>query len=287
MQSTHGLCQIWFKPGATQQYYPLLHTTFWLANKIWGTSPLGYHLLNILLHSFSALMVMLILRELSVPGAWLAAFVFAVHPVCVESVAWISELKNVLSGFFYLLAAWTYLKFDQTRAPARYFAAFALFVAALLCKTVVATLPVALLIIFWWKRGKISWRQDARPLGPFFLVGIGAGIFTAWLERTSIIAGAAADFRFTLFQRCVIAGRAILFYLVKLVWPTRLTFIYPRWNVAHLPFSAILFPLAVLLMLVAAWRWARHGNRALLAGFLFFITSLFPALGFFDVYPFV
>src|SRR5205814_8548852 len=135
LQSWHGLLRIWFEPGATQQYYPLVHTAFWCANKLWGTQPLGYHLLNIILHAGSALLVMSILRRLAIPGAWLASFIFAVHPVHVESVAWISELKNVLSGFFYLMAFRVYLTFDRNRDWQPYVAALLLFLAALLCKT--------------------------------------------------------------------------------------------------------------------------------------------------------
>ena len=116
LRSLHGLWRIWFDLGATQQYYPLLHSAFWLEHRIWGDAVLGYHLTNVALHAASACLVVMIVRRLSLPGAWLAGFVFALHPVCVEAVAWISEQKSTLSGVFYLAAALTYLHFDRDAA---------------------------------------------------------------------------------------------------------------------------------------------------------------------------
>ena len=131
MRSWHGLYRIWFDVGATLQYYPLVHSAFWLEHRLWGDATLGYHLVNIFLHATAALMVALILRRLAIPGAYLAAAIFALHPVQVESVAWITELKNTLSAVFYLGAAMLYLRFDQTRKTAWYLAALGLFVLAL------------------------------------------------------------------------------------------------------------------------------------------------------------
>ena len=168
LRSWHGLYRIWFDLGATQQYYPLLHSVFWIEHKLWGDAPLGYHLVNILLHAMAALMVAAVLRRLEIPGAYLAAAIFALHPVQVESVAWITELKNTLSAVFYLSAAMLYLRFDQERKKPFYAGALVLFVLGLLSKTVTATLPAALLVIFWWKRGKLSWRRDVLPLVAFF-----------------------------------------------------------------------------------------------------------------------
>ena len=283
LRSLAGLARIWMQPGATQQYYPLAYTAFWMENKLWGDSTPGYHLVNLLLHAASALLVVGILQKLEVPGAWLAAGIFALHPVQVESVAWISELKNTLSGVFYLGAALAYLKFDQTRSRKFFAAALGLFILGLLTKTVIATLPAALLLMFWWKRGSLSWKQDARPLIPFFLVGIVTGLFTAWFERKVLHAeGQAYDFTF--IERMLIAGRALWFYLGKLCWPAKLVFIYPRWDVRQGVWWQYLFPAAMLLLLAALWRARRW--RGPLAGLLFFAGTLFPVLGFFNVYPF-
>src|SRR5207248_7296885 len=176
---------IWTEPGATQQYYPVAHSAFWIEHRLWGDAVLGYHLVNIALHATSAFLLLLVLRSIGVPGAGVAAVIFALHPVNVESVAWISELKNTLSTMFYLAAALVYLRFDQSRgggarSTRAYVTAFVLFILAVASKTVTATLPGALLIVFWWRRRRLEWRRDVAPLVPFFVVGLAAGLVTAW-----------------------------------------------------------------------------------------------------------
>jgi protein O-mannosyl-transferase len=282
LRSLNGLARIWIQLGATQQYYPLVHSVFWVEYKLWGDAPLGYHLINVLLHVFSALLLVKILRQLKIPGAWLAAALFALHPVEVESVAWVTELKNTLSGLFYLSAALAYLGFDRNRNRGNYAAALGLFLLGLMSKTVIASLPGALLVVFWWQRGKLTWKRDVLPLLPFFIAGMGAGLLTAWVERKFIHAE-GAEFNFSIVERFLIAGRDIWFYLGKIFWPVDLAFIYPRWNISQAVWWQYLFPAAALLLLgVLAWRrW-----RGTLAAMLFFIGTLFPALGFFNVYPF-
>lgn len=284
LRSAQGLAQIWAEPGATQQYYPLVYSLFWVEYKLWGDTTLGYHLVTILLHTFSALLLWKILQRLHVPGAYLAAAIFALHPVCVESVAWISEIKNTLSAAFYLGAALVYLRFDQARNWKCYFLALGLFLLGLMSKTAIATLPAALLVIFWWQRGKLAWKHDLVPLIPFFVVGVGAGLFTAWVEW-KFVGARGSGYDFTFIERVLIAGRVIWFYLGKLVWPVDLIFIYPRWQVSQTVWWQYLFPIMALLVSVGLWRLARR-NRAPLAAWLFFVGTLFPALGFFNVYPF-
>ena len=285
LRSLSGLARIWVQPGATQQYYPFVCSVFWLEHALWGDSTPGYHLVSLLLHAASALLLLKILRLLKVPGALLAAAIFALHPVQVESVAWISELKNTLSGILYFGSALAYLKFDRIRSGRFYAAAFGLFVLGLLSKTVIATLPAGLLLVFWWKRGRLSWKQDAVPLAPFFLVGLPVGLLTAWFER-KLVHAEGATFSYTLIERCLIAGRALWFYVGKLCWPAKLAFIYPRWNVSQAEGGQYLFPLTALLVVAAAWLLSRRRNRGLLAGVLYFAGTLFPALGFFNAYPF-
>ena len=282
LRSLHGLASIWTQLGATQQYYPLIHTVFWVEHKLWGDATAGYHWVNILLHAFSALLLVKILRQLNIPGAWLAAALFALHPVEVESVAWISELKNTLSAVFYLSAALAYLGFDRNRSHGNYVMSFGLFLLGLMSKTVIASLPAALLVVFWWQRGKLSWKRDVLPLIPFFGAGIGAGLLTAWVER-KFIGAEGAEFHFSMIERCLIAGRAFWFYVGKLVWPVDLAFVYPRWKVNSDAWWQYLFPAAALLLfgVLICRRW-----RGPLAALLFFAGTLFPALGFFNVYPF-
>ena len=284
LQSFHGLWRIWFELGATQQYYPLLHSAFWLEHRMWGDAVAGYHLTNVVLHALSACLVVMIMKRLSLPGAWFAGFVFALHPVQVESVAWISEQKSALSGVFYLAALLTYVHFDQDRRKSKYLLATGLFVLALLSKTVTATLPAVLLVIFWWRRGRLEWKRDVQPLLPWFALGISAGLFTAWVERT-LIGARGADFLLTPVQRVLIAGRAICFYAGKLLWPTNLMFFYPHWKIDPAVWWQWLFPAGVLALGMGLMFAARR-YRGPLAGFLIFSGTLFPVLGFLNVYPF-
>ena len=285
LESLHGLWRIWFDLGATQQYYPFLHSAFWMEHRIWGDAALGYHLTNVVLHAASACLVVRIVRRLSLPGAWLAGLVFALHPVCVEAVAWISEQKSTLSGVFYLGAALVYLRFDQTRRTPHYLWALGLFVLALLSKTVTATLPAALLVVFWWQRGRLGFRRDLRPLLPWFALSAAAGLFTAWVERT-YIGARGADFALTLAERFLLGGRVIWFYASKVVWPANLIFTYPRWKIDAGVWWQYLFPAGVLAAAMGLWLLARR-QRGPLAGFLFFTGTLFPVLGFLSVYPFI
>lgn len=285
LQSWSGLWRIWFEIGVTQQYYPLLHSAFWLEHRIWGDATLGYHVINVLWHATSACLLIAILRRLAVPGAMLAGLVFALHPVAVESVAWIAEQKNTLSTVFYLAAALAWLRFEDERRPARYAVATLWFVAALLTKTVTATLPAALLVIAWWRRGRLSWRGEVLPLLPWLFIGVAAGLGTTWFEHTQIGAK-GAEFTLSTIERGLLAGRVVWFYLGKLVWPAGLTFFYPRWTVDAEVAWQWLFPAATLAALAAGVWWSRR-DRGPLAAVLLFGGTLVPVLGFVDVYPFV
>jgi protein O-mannosyl-transferase len=284
LRSWEGLGRIWTEIGAAQQYYPLLHSFFWIQHRLWGDAPLGYHIVNVLAHGGVACLLVLILRRLGVRGAFAAGVIFALHPVHVETVAWISEQKNTLSALFYLGAALAYLRFDDERQPRFYALATSCFILALLTKTIVATLPAALLVVIWWRRGRVDWKRDLGPLLPWLILGAAVGLFTAWVERT-IIGAEGAAFALTISERLVLAGRIVWFYLGKLVWPTPLIFNYPRWEITASSFVAWLPLLAALLALTLAWYW-RHRARGPLAAALLFGGTLFPVLGFFNVYPF-
>jgi len=322
LRSWHGLYRIWTDPEAAQQYYPLLHSMFWVEYRLWGGQVAAYHWVNLVEHLVATGLLLLILRRLKIPGASLAAAIFALHPVNVESVAWISEQKNTLSAVFYLSAMLVYLKFDETwrsvdvesaaltseqkntllvvfylnvklwylkfvktRQWKYYGLAVALFVLGLLTKTVIATLPAALLVVFWWQRGTLSWRRDVAPLVPWFVLGVVAGLVTAWVERT-IIGASGEGFEFTLLQRSLLAGRVLCFYVSKLFWPANLMFIYPRWEVDPAVWWQWTFSVACILLTVGLWL-ARKWSRAPLTGWLFFVGTLFPVLGFLNVFPFI
>jgi protein O-mannosyl-transferase len=285
-KSAHSssLASIWTRPQTTQQYHPLVGTVFWIENKLWDDSMLGHHLLNILLHACSALLLFKILERLEIPGAWPTAAVFALHPVQVESVAWLVELKNTLSGFLFFSALLIYLRFDQSRSKLSYFLVLLLFLLGLSAKTIVAIFPIAILIVIWWKRGRIDWKRDLLPLVPFIAIAGVAGAITGWMERK--FSGAeGAGFELSILERFLIAGRALWFYLAKLFWPADLTLIYPRWNVSPTLWWQYIFPIALILLLATAW-FVRTRSRAPFAALLFFSAIVFPLLGFFNVYYF-
>jgi tetratricopeptide (TPR) repeat protein len=284
LRSLGGLVRIWVEPGATQQYYPLLHSAFWVEHRLFGDRPLGYHAVTLLLHAGSAVLFALVLRRLlsGGPAAWLAALLFALHPVHVESVAWITEQKNTLSLALYLGAALAYLRFDQTRRPGAYALALSLFVLSLLCKSVTATLPAALLVVFWWKRGRLSLRRDALALLPWLALGAAAGLFSSWVEK-AYVGAQGADFDLSAAGRVLVAGRAIWFYMGKLAWPVGLNFVYPRWSIDAAAWWQWLFPLGVLAGIAGLWALRRLA-RGPLAAFLIFVGSLFPALSFVNLY---
>jgi len=282
LRSLAGLADIWFKPGATEQYYPLLHSFFWVQHKVWGDAPLGYHLMTQLLHTGGAILFALLLKRLAVPGAWLAALLFALHPVHVESVAWITEQKNTLSLIFYLGAGLLYLEYDVTRRPRTWWAALGLFAVSLLCKTVTATLPAALLVVFWWQRGRLEWRRDFRPLLPWLVLGASVGLFTSWVEQ-HYLGAKGAGFDLPWLERGLVAGRAFWFYLGQIVWPLGLNFIYPRWIPDATEWWQWLPPLAVLALAGLLWL-LRNRTRTPFAVLLLFAGSLFPVLGFVNLY---
>lgn len=285
LQTTAGLARIWTELGVVSQYYPVTHSAFWLQHRLWGDAMLGYHLANIALHALATLLLLRLLRKLALPGAWFAAALFALHPIQTESVAWISEQKNTLSTVFYLAAALAWLRFDSTRRPAAYAALVVLFFLGLLSKSVVATLPAALLVVVWWRRGRIDWRRDFLPLLPLLALGVASGLFTAWVERR-FIGAEGADYSLPLIERGLLAGRVLWFYAGQLLFPAELVFIYPRWTIDSAVAWQWLPPLAALSLVAVLWI-RRDVARGPLAAVLLFAGTLVPVLGFLDVYPFV
>jgi tetratricopeptide (TPR) repeat protein len=297
LRTLKGLERIWLEPlKAEPQYYPLTHTTLWVEYHFWRLRAFGYHLDNLALHAAGAVLLWRILRRLKLGGAWAAAIVFAVHPLQVESVAWVTERKNVLSGFFYSLSLWAYLQTkwgrriwdsqDSGRIGAGwYFLSLLLFAAAILSKSVTATLPAAILVLCWWKRGKIR-AGDVWPVTPMLAAGAAMGGLTGWMEK-HVVGAIGPDFDFlTPLDRLCIAGRAFWFYLTKLAWPEHLSFIYPHWQVdpAQRPIW-ILFPLTAMGLLIGCWLLRRRIGRGPAAAMFFFAGTLVPAMGFVNVFP--
>lgn len=292
LRDADGLRRIWFEPTASPQYYPLVFTTFWVEYQMGKLEPAGYHFTNVLLHGLNGVLLWRVLKGLGVPVPWFVAAVFVLHPVHVESVAWITERKNVLSGTFYLGSALAYFRFapaglGEVPSPHRwrwYALAVGLFVCALLSKSVTCSLPAAVLVVVWWKRGRIGWR-DVLPLLPLFAVGLAFALNTAWMEKEHVGAK-GQDWSLTPADRVLVAGRAIWHYAATLVFPANLTFIYPRWVVSPGEWWQWLFPLAVVGAMAGLWALRKRIGRGPLAGLFFFAGTLVPALGFVDVYPF-
>ena len=284
-----GLRQIWLDPSSTSQYYPLTYSSHWLEQRVFGSATLGYHAVNVVLHAANAILLWLVLRALAVPGALLAAALFALHPVHAESVAWISERKNVLSGFFFLAALLAWLRASPPGdaaprvRPAWYALCLVLYVAALLAKSVTCALPAVILLLVWWKRGRVE-RPVLATLAPLFVLGFAFAGLTVWLERNQVGAS-GVEFALTPLDRVTIAGRALWFYAGKLVWPEPLVFIYPRWPSAGAAPWQLVFPAAALAVVAALFALRAHLGRGPLVAVLLFAGILLPALGFFDVYP--
>ena len=280
VRGVSGLQQIWFSPSAIEEedhYWPLVYTTFWLEHKLWGFAPTGYHIINVLLHLANTLLLWHLLRRLAVPGAWVVAAVFAVHPLHVESVAWIIERKDVLSGLFYLGAVLAWLRFVEQENPRWYVGSLVLYAAGLLSKSIVVTLPAVLLIWHWWKQGRVT-STDLLRLVPFFAVGLVIVLGDLSFYRS----GSSASFDYSLAERALIAARALWFYAGKLLWPSGLAVIYPRWDIRVADPLAWGHLIAAVALVLALWHFRPRIGRGPLAGALFFAITVSPVLGFVD-----
>ena len=280
VREVSGLQQIWFSPSAIEEedhYWPLVYTTFWLEHKLWGFDPTGYHIVNVLLHLANTLLLWHLLRRLAVPGAWMVAAVFAVHPLHVESVAWAIERKDVLSGLFYLAAVLAWMRFVEQPNPRWYVWSLVLYAAGLLSKSIVVTLPAVLLIWHWWKQGRVTSTNLLR-LVPFCVVGLVITVGDLSFYRS----GASTSFDYSLTERILIAARALWFYAGKLLWPSELAVIYPRWDIRVADPLAWGYLVAAVALVAALWHFRRQLGRGPLAGALFFAVTLSPVLGFVD-----
>ena len=290
LQSLEGLAEIWLPRWSTDyqhQYYPLTSSAFWIQFQIWRLNPLGYHLTNVFLHAVKAILLWCVLRSIGARGAWLAGAIFAVHPAHVMSVAWVTELKNVLSTLFFLSSALALIHFFQigkknqishqglqtNRKWHWYTLGLVLFVCALLSKTATALLPLALALLLYWKRDE--WKHRDLLLFPMLVIGaIFVGI-TVYLE-SSYGLGNPSEFSETWLERCLIAGRAIWFFTGKLVWPDPLIVIYPRWQIDVRDKNQYLYPLAVLVVVGLIWAYRRRIGKGPVVAVAYFILAIVP-----------
>jgi len=287
LRTSSGLGEIW-AGSRTADYFPLTNTVFWIEHHLFGNNATGYHALNILLQAANALLLWRILLRLKIPGAFLAGLIFAIHPVHAESVAWISELKNVLSMFFFLISALFFFEIEDQRFLNRtvaYSASLVAFLLALLSKTQVVFLPVALLLCAWWRNSPVEPKRQGKGNSlrlqraivrtvPFFLIAIVFGLITIWFQNRGIGEEEIILGPFT--RRLTNAGMAIWWYAKQVFAPVQLMAVYPQWRfdtpalVEWLPLFAIIGGLLLL--------WRRH-SRGLLLAFAYFIIALLPVIG--------
>ena len=287
LTASNGLGRIWFSLDSPSQYFPLTYTSFLIERHLWGLNPAGYHIVNLLLHAANVLLIWRLLRRLAVPGAWLGAALFALHPVQVESVAWITERKNVLSVFFSLLAVRAWLDFVEERPKPRldpYWMAWFWHLLALFSKTTACTLPAWLMLVLWLKRRPLS-RARWKQMVPFLISGLILGLVTIWWERYHQ-GTHGKDFHLGLLSRTLLASHALWFYLGKLMWPFHLAFSYPRWAIRPANPLSYVWPLAVFALAAFTWHFRRRFGRGLESAFLFYAAALSPMLGFVMLFTF-
>ena len=283
-----GLRRIWFSLDSPSQYFPLVYSTFRLEHALWGMNPTGYHWINLVLHVANALLVWRVLARLNVPGSWLAGAIFALHPVQVESVAWITERKNVLMGFFFLLTLLAWIAFidKRTRRPWRFYGlALIFYLLALSAKSTACTLPAALLLVLWLQKKPINKRRLLQIV-PFVIMGIGMGLLAVWWERYHQGTSRAVFTFLGPMERVLVASRAVWFYLGKLIWPADLTFIYPKWTISSTHLGNYIWLLAGIGLCVAIYFSRRYVGRSVEVAAAFFVATLSPVLGFIMLYTF-
>jgi protein O-mannosyl-transferase len=287
LRSYSGLLEIW-SGGRTADYLPLTNTVLWIENHLFGEDATGYHAINILLQVANALLVWRLLERLNIPGAWLAGLIFGIHPIHAESVAWISELKNVLSMFFALLSTLCFLELDDERvlnSAVTYIGSLVFFALAILSKTQVVFLPIVLLLCVWWRGEKppgnmtsLNVRRAVIRSWPFFLIALVLGLVTIWFQNRGI--GEEEIVIGSFARRLVNAGMAVWWYAGNLFAPVRLMAIYPEWRFDSPRASEWLPLIALLGLLIGFWHWRDHGTRGPFFALACFVVALLPVLGF-------
>ena len=277
-----GLWRIWSDPGSMVDFYPVWTSVEWVQWHLWGNETAGYHATNVALHLLSAMLVWRLFAKLGLRLAWLGGLIFAIHPVQVESVAWMVELKNTLSLPPFLLAMCAYLDFDAGGRRRDYGLALGWFLLAMLCKTTMAMFPVVILLYAWWKRGRIGW-TDVKAGAPFFAVSLGLGMVTIWFQQVHAIQGNAVAMGGFL-SRVALAGFAMCFYFFHSLWPAELLPIYPKWTIDPPPAGEFLPWIALGAVAYACWAKRGTWGRHVLLGLGFFLLNLAPFLGFTSAY---
>ncbi|KJJ84297.1 Tetratricopeptide TPR_2 repeat protein [Candidatus Omnitrophus magneticus] len=265
------------------QYYPMVFTTFWLEHKAWGLNAKGYHSVNLLFHILNAVFLFFLVHKLYPRIAFFVALLFAVHPIQAETVAWITERKNVLSLFFLLSSALAYVRFDQKKNTVNYLQSIVFFVLALLSKSIAAFFACVPIIYKWWKDGRLAWREVIISI-PFFGVGLVAGLNTAYLEVHKVGA-LGMEWDFTFLERIVLMGRTLFFYIYKLCVPLEFMFFYPRWTINIYEIGQWVFVSIIAGIPIIFFLARKKIGRGAVTLFILYILSMLPASGILNVYP--
>jgi tetratricopeptide (TPR) repeat protein len=288
-----GLRELWVPaPGALTRFHlpgiPVTATALWLEWRLFGTDEVraapeerglgapGYHVVNVLLHALCALLLWRVLGRLAVPGAWWAALLWAVHPVCVESVAWISEQKNTLSMAFLLASCHAWIRWSDTGSRAGWVCSLIGLLLALLAKPTAVPFPLVLLLLGWWRRRPLG--AELRAALPFFGLALAAGLFALYTQA-SLAIGAEPIAIGSPLERIYQASFALGFYLWKGLVPFGLILVYPRWH-ETLPWTLQIVPgLLAAMLLVLSWRARDRWGRHVVLGLGGFGLMLGPVLG--------
>jgi len=277
----NGLYQTWFTTSQSN-YWPITWTSYWVEHKLWGLRPAGYHITNVIIHTVCALVIWRILVHLGISGAFAAAVIFAVHPVNVESTAWIAQRKTVLAMMFFALSLLCYLKYDEDGRRRFYLSAVVLFAAAMLSKGSAAGAPIAILLCIWWRQGTIGKRDILRSM-PFFVISAVMSVTEVWFQCNRTIMG--ETIRSEGFGgRIAVAGAAVWFYIYKALLPIKLIVIYPRWNIEQSQWLWYLPCAALGGIFWVSRRYRKKWGRCLLFALTYYVVMLAPVLGLFDIY---
>ncbi|HUB68291.1 MAG TPA: tetratricopeptide repeat protein, partial [Candidatus Methylacidiphilales bacterium] len=278
-----GLKEIWSTRAA--DICPLVFTTFWVEHALWGLAPLPYHLANVVLHAACAIVLWQVWQNLKVPGAWLCATLWALHPLQVETVAWVSELKNTQACLFYLLSVLFYIKWLRAKENGRRSQngrsyAWALFFAvlALASKSSTVILPGVLCLCAWWIEGRWQWRNLLR-VAPVFVLSIAAGLVSMW-TRGELHGDNDTGWVRSWPERIAAAGEVVWFYAGKVLWPHPLINSYPSWEIDARQWISYFPSLTVIAILLILWVKRESWFRPFFFVFAYFLIALVPVLGF-------
>ncbi|MFH1800182.1 MAG: tetratricopeptide repeat protein [Candidatus Omnitrophota bacterium] len=281
VSSWAGLKNIWFHNNIIEEYYPVTLSCIGLEYKLWGVSAWGYHVISLVFHILNALLLFGLLRKWAPRLAGIIALLFVIHPIHVETVAWISEQKNLFCFFFFLLAVHAFLDFEVSRKKRAYAKSLLFFIAALLSKPIAACFAFVPLLYGWWKRGSLC-KRDFLLAMPLFLIGGMISILHLDLVNAYSISPQIPDLPLSLIERVLLAGRIFFFYIQQMILPRDFMTFYPKWTIGGNPVTAWLYPAGVL-TLYAILFWKRHRlGRGAFALLCFYGVSLFPVLGLLD-----